>query len=123
MTVVLAKSMNALQDGAFESFNSISEAIKRASELNFRGFVFIGDLIINKEVTVFYEEKDGNLKSRNFYYESEDTDSYNMSVLINFIYSHTINSVRKSISYTIDATSVFRVDFESTLDPHKMAHL
>lgn len=121
--VVLAKSMYALQNGAFESFFDLAEAIKRASELNYRGFIFIGNLIVNKECTVFYEEEGGELKSHNFYYDSEDTASYNMCVLINFLNSHEVHNVRKSISYTIDATRVFSVDFESTLDPHKIAHL
>ena len=115
--IFLTKDMNHFQDGSFESFNNIEEALKRASELNFRGFIFIGKIECINSITVFYTDADVILKSRTFSCDDFECD------LINFIKSHDINSVRKSIVYTIKEEKVFRVDFESTLDPHKMAHL
>ena len=118
--VFLTKDMNAFQDGAFESFSNLEEAIKRASKLNFRGFIFIGELKTVPGCTVFYEI-DGTLKSRVFSFD--DFGSYDFGVMLNFIGSHEIHSVRKSITYTMTGEDVFRVDFESTLDPHKIEHL
>ena len=114
--------MNSFQDGLFESFSSIEEAIKRASELNFRGFVFVGNLKTVTGCTVFYtDDIDGSLKSHNFSYD--DFYSDNFYSMINFINTHEIQNVRKSIAYTITGEKVFRIDFESTFDPHNMAHL
>ena len=119
--VFLTQDMNHLENGSFESFASIEEALKRASELNFRGFIFIGELNTVNGCTVFYTDIDGSLKSRNFSFD--DFDSYDFGVMLNFIGSHQIHSVRKSIAYTMTGEDVFRVDFENTLDPHKMGHL
>ena len=118
--IFLAKDMDALQDGAFESFSTLEEAIKRASKLSFRGFIFMGELKTVPGYTVFYEI-DGTLKSRVFSFD--DFEDYDFGVMINFIGSHEIHSVRKSIAYTMTGEDVFRVDFENTLDPHKIEHL
>ena len=120
--VFLTKNMNSFQDGSFESFSSIAEALKRASELNFTGFLFIGNLKTVNGCTVFYtDDIDGSLKSRNFSYDDFNPDNF-FSMII-FINTHEIQNVRKSIAYTISEKKVFHVDFGSTLDPHNMAHL
>ena len=80
----------------------------------------MGELKTVPGYTVFYEI-DGTLKSRVFSFD--DFDSYDFGVMLNFIGSHEIHSVRKSIAYTMTGEDVFRVDFESTLDPHKIEHL
>ena len=120
--IFLTKNMDFFQNGSFESFSSIEAAIKRASELNFSGFIFIGNLKTVTGCTVFYtDDIDGSLKSRHFSFD--DFDSSDFGVMVNFIGAHNTQSVRKSIAYTLEGEIVFRVDFESTLDPHKIEHL
>ena len=126
--VFLTKDMNSFQDGSFESFSTTSEAIKRASELNFRGFIFIGNLKTVNSCTVFYvDDIDGNFKSRNFCYDDSElthlNELTNFTKMCNFINTHEITNVRKSITYSIDDKKIFGVNFEDVLDLHKIAHL
>lgn len=113
--IFLTKNMDSFENGSFESFSSIEEAIQRASDLNFKGYIFIGNLITIPSVSVFYTDTDCTLKSRNF-----SGDCYGM---INFINTHEIMNVRKSLMYSINDTKIFGVNFEDVLDMHKIAHL